>query len=190
MKLCFVTNNKNKLSEVSSIIKNIEIISLEDIGFYEDIPETGSSLKENSQLKAKSIYEKFNIDCFADDTGLEIDCLNGEPGVYSARYAGNKNTSKDNIDLVLKKMKNITNRNAQFRTIITLYLDSKVYFFEGSVIGSISSEPIGNFGFGYDSIFLPKGYDLTFAQMNSDAKNKISHRKKAIERLNMFLLKK
>ena len=190
MKLCFVSNNKNKFSEVSSIMKNIEIISLEDIGFNEDIPETGSSLKENSQLKAKSIYDKFNIDCFADDTGLEIETLNGEPGVYSSRYAGNRSNSKDNIDLVLKKMKNSTNRNAQFRTIITLYLDSKVYFFDGSVKGMISSQPIGKFGFGYDSIFMPKGYDLTFAQMTSEDKNKISHRKKAIQKLNMFLLNK
>ncbi|MBE49216.1 MAG: non-canonical purine NTP pyrophosphatase, RdgB/HAM1 family [Flammeovirgaceae bacterium] len=190
MKLCFVTNNKNKLSEVSSILKNVKIISLEDISFYEDILETGSSLKENSELKAKCIYEKFNIDCFADDTGLEIDFLNGEPGVYSARYAGNRSNSKDNIDLVLKKMKNSKNRNAHFRTIITLYLDSKVYFFDGSVSGTISYKPIGNFGFGYDSIFIPQGYDITFAQMSGEAKNKISHRKKAIEKLNMFLLNK
>ena len=141
-------------------------------------------------MKAKCIYEKFNIDCFADVTGLEIDFLNGEPGVYSARYAGNRSNSKDNIDLVLKKMKNSKNRNAHFRTIITLYLDSKVYFFDGSVSGTISYKPIGNFGFGYDSIFIPQGYDITFAQMSGEAKNKISHRKKAIEKLNMFLLNK
>ena len=190
MKLCFVSNNKNKLSEVSSILKNIEIISLDDIGFNEDIPETGSSLEENSQLKAKCIYDKFKIDCFADDTGLEIESLNGEPGVYSARYAGNRSNSQDNIGLVLKKMKNFTSRNAQFTTIITLYLDSKVYVFDGSVKGTISSKPIGKFGFGYDSIFIPKGHDITFAQMTSEDKNKISHRKKAIKKLNMFLLNK
>ena len=188
MKLCFVSNNKNKLLEVSSILKNIEIISLEDIGFNEEILETGSSLKENSQLKAKCIYDKFNIDCFADDTGLEIESLNGEPGVYSARYEGNRSNSTDNINLVLKKMKNSTNRNAQFRTIVTLYLKSKVYFFDGSIRGTISSQPIGKFGFGYDSIFIPEGYNLTFAQMTGDDKNKISHRKKAIQKLNTFLI--
>ena len=191
MELVFVTNNFNKLNEIQSLVSNdITIKSLKDINFHNEIDETELTLEGNALLKARHIHSKFGLDCFADDTGLEIDFLNGEPGVYSARYAGNRSNSKDNIDLVLKKMKNSKNRNAHFRTIITLYLDSKVYFFDGSVSGTISYKPIGNFGFGYDSIFIPQGYDITFAQMNAEAKNKISHRKKAIEKLNMFLLNK
>ena len=188
MQLCFVTNNKNKLLEVSSILKPIiKINSLDDIEFYDQIPETGSTLEENSLEKAKYIYDKFGMNCFADDTGLEIDSLDGAPGVYSARYAGLNCNADDNIKLVLNKMKGFSNRKATFRTIITLFLDSEQFFFEGKVDGKISIEPKGDFGFGYDPIFIPNGFNITFGEMSSVDKNKISHRKKAINRLSLFL---
>lgn len=188
MQLCFVTNNKNKLLEVSSILKPIiKINSLDDIEFYDQIPETGSTLEENSLEKAKYIYDKFGMNCFADDTGLEIDSLDGAPGVYSARYAGLNCNADDNIKLVLNKMKGFSNRKATFRTIITLFLDSEQFFFEGKVDGKISLEPKGDFGFGYDPIFIPNGFNITFGEMSSVDKNKISHRKKAINRLSLFL---
>ena len=188
MQLCFVTNNKNKLLEVSSILQPIvKINSLDDIGFYDQIPETGSTLEENSLVKAKCIYDKFGMNCFADDTGLEIDALDGDPGVYSARYAGLNCNADDNINLVLNNMKDVSNRKAIFRTVITLFLDSEQFSFEGKVDGKISLEPKGNFGFGYDPIFVPNGFDNTFGEMRSIDKNKISHRKKAINRLSLFL---
>ena len=188
MQLCFVTNNKNKLLEVSSILKPIiKINSLDDIEFYDQIPETGSTLEENSLEKAKYIYDKFGMNCFADDTGLEIDSLDGSPGVYSARYAGLNCNADDNINLVLNKMKGFSNRKATFRTIITLFLDSEQFSFEGKIDGKISFEPKGDFGFGYDPIFIPNGFNITFGEMSSLDKNKISHRKKAINRLSLFL---
>ena len=188
MQLCFVTNNKNKLLEVSSILQPIvKINSLDDIGFYDQIPETGSTLEENSLVKAKCIYDKFGMNCFADDTGLEIDALDGDPGVYSARYAGLDCNADDNINLVLNNMKGVYNRKAIFRTVITLFLDSEQFSFEGKVDGKISLESKGNFGFGYDPIFVPNGFDNTFGEMRSIDKNKISHRKKAINRLSLFL---
>ena len=188
MQLCFVTNNKNKLLEVSSILKPIiKINSLDDIEFYDQIPETGSTLEENSLEKAKYIYDKFGMNCFADDTGLEIDSLDGAPGVYSARYAGLNCNADDNIKLVLNKMKGFSNRKATFRTIITLFLDSEQFSFEGKIDGKISFEPKGDFGFGYDPIFIPNGFNITFGEMSSVDKNKISHRKKAINRLSLFL---
>ncbi len=188
MQLCFVTNNKNKLLEVSSILQPIvKINSLDDIGFYDQIPETGSTLEENSLVKAKCIYDKFGMNCFADDTGLEIDALDGDPGVYSARYAGLDCNADDNINLVLNNMKGVSNRKAIFRTVITLFLDSEQFSFEGRVDGKISLESKGNFGFGYDPIFVPNGFDNTFGEMRSIDKNKISHRKKAINRLSLFL---
>ena len=188
MQLCFVTNNKNKLLEVSSILQPIvKINSLDDIGFYDQILETGSTLEENSLVKAKCIYDKFGMNCFADDTGLEIDALDGDPGVYSARYAGLNCNADDNINLVLNNMKGVSNRKAIFRTVITLFLDSEQFSFEGKVDGKISLEPKGNFGFGYDPIFVPNGFDNTFGEMRSIDKNKISHRKKAINRLSLFL---
>jgi len=188
MQLCFVTNNKNKLLEVSSILQPIvKINSLDDIGFYDQILETGSTLEENSLVKAKCIYDKFGMNCFADDTGLEIDALDGDPGVYSARYAGLNCNADDNINLVLNNMKDVSNRKAIFRTVITLFLDSEQFSFEGKVDGKISLEPKGNFGFGYDPIFVPNGFDNTFGEMRSIDKNKISHRKKAINRLSLFL---
>ena len=188
MQLCFVTNNKNKLLEVSSILKPIiKINSLDDIEFYDQIPETGSTLEENSLEKAKYIYDKFGMNCFADDTGLEIDSLDGSPGVYSARYAGLNCNADDNINLVLNKMKGFSNRKATFRTIITLFLDSEQFSFEGKIDGKISFEPKGDFGFGYDPIFIPNGFNITFGEMSSLDKNKISHREKAINRLSLFL---
>ena len=191
-KLILATHNLHKQKEMNSILSplGILIVGLDEFSHIGDIEETGTTLLENAYIKARTVYKLTGLPSIADDTGLEVDSLNGAPGVYSARYAGNRSNSKDNIDLVLKKMKNSKNRNAHFRTIITLYLDSKVYFFDGSVSGTISYKPIGNFGFGYDSIFIPQGYDITFAQMNAEAKNKISHRKKAIEKLNTFLLNK
>jgi len=190
MQLCFVTNNKNKLLEVSSILeKELIINSLDDIGFSDQIPETGKTIEDNSLEKAEFINKKFKLNCFADDTGLEIQSLNGNPGVHSARYAGIQCNANENINLVLKNMKDVSNRKASFRTIITLILDSNFFFFEGKIDGKISYEPKGSYGFGYDPIFIPDGYNITFGEMQPEKKNKISHRKKAINKLYLFLRK-
>jgi len=191
MKLIFATNNKNKLREISQILdKKYEILSLEDIGFKDDIEETESTIKGNSELKADFIYEKYKINCFADDTGLEIDYLNGEPGVFSARYAGESHNDNANIAKVLKKLDGIKNRKAQFVTVITLIIDGKKYFLEGIAKGEIIEQKHGKNGFGYDPIFRPEGYLETFAEIPVSVKNKISHRgiatKKLIELLNSF----
>ena len=188
MEICFVTNNKYKLLEVSSILKpTLKVNSLSDIGFYDQIPETGATLEENSLEKAKFIYDRFKLNCFADDTGLEIDALDGAPGVYSARYAGVNCNADDNINLVLNNMKDISNRNASFRTIITLFLDSEKFVFEGKIDGKISFKAKGNFGFGYDPIFIPNNFNISFGEMKAIDKNRISHRKKAINKLGLFL---
>ena len=188
MEICFVTNNKNKLLEVSSILKpTLKVNSLSDIGFYDQIPETGATLEENSLEKAKFIYDRFKLNCFADDTGLEIDALDGAPGVYSARYAGVNCNADDNINLVLNNMKDISNRNASFRTIITLFLDSEKFVFEGKIDGKISFKAKGNFGFGYDPIFIPNNFNISFGEMKAIDKNRIYHRKKAINKLGLFL---
>ena len=190
MQLCFVTNNKNKLLEVSSILgKELIINSLDDIGFSDQIPETGKTIEDNSLEKAEFINKKFKLNCFADDTGLEIQSLNGNPGVHSARYAGIQCNANENINLVLKNMKGVSNRKASFRTVITLILNSKLFFFEGKVDGNISYAPKGTYGFGYDPIFIPDGYNITFGEMQLEKKNKISHRKKAIDKLYLFLRK-
>jgi len=187
MKLVFATNNKNKLSEIRLLVpKDIKILSLKDIGCNKELPETSSSLEGNSLQKAKFIYDNYGFNCFADDTGLEVDVLNGDPGVYSARYAGNECIAENNINLLLKNLEGITNRNAQFRTIITLLNDGKKYKFEGSCFGKITSAKYGKSGFGYDPIFLPEGYNITFAEMSKEQKGKISHRGKAIEKLVAF----
>lgn len=189
MELVFATNNKHKLEEIqNSLGDKIKLLSLKDISFFEEIPEDFETLKENAQQKARHIFDRYKVNCFADDTGLEIDYLNGAPGVYSARYAGESCSFEDNVTKVLKELDGITNRKAQFRTVITLILDKKEYFFEGSVEGEILTENHGDGGFGYDPIFKPKGFDKSFAEMGLDEKNKISHRGRAVKKLIDFLL--
>jgi XTP/dITP diphosphohydrolase len=188
MQLIFATNNANKLKEVNSLLSSsITLKSLTDIGFNEDIPETENTLEGNALLKARYIAQKFNCNCFADDTGLEIVALNGEPGVYSARYAGEHKNSEDNIQKVLEKLKGKDNRQAQFRTVIALILDDKEYLFEGIVKGKITEEKRGTDGFGYDPIFIPDGFDKTFAEMTLSEKNQVSHRAIALNKMAEFL---
>jgi len=188
MKIVFATNNKNKIKEIQSMLpQSIEIISLESIGCYEEIPETADTIEENAIMKANYVTEKYGYDCFADDTGLEVDSLNGEPGVYSARYAGEQRSSEDNMDKLLLNLEGKPNRKAQFKTVITLNLKGKQYLFTGIARGEITLEKKGNQGFGYDPIFRPEGYQETFAQLSLDTKNNISHRGKATQELIAFL---
>ena len=188
MKLVFATNNLNKLSEIQSLVpKEIEILSLKDIDCNEELAETTPTLEGNALQKASYVYEKYGYNCFADDTGLEIDALNGDPGVYSARYAGEECRAEDNINLVLQKLKGQTNRIAEFRTVIALIIDGKETFFEGNCKGEITEFRSGVEGFGYDPIFLPNGFDKTFAEMKQNEKGAISHRAKAVEKLVEFL---
>jgi XTP/dITP diphosphohydrolase len=185
--LVFATNNLHKLEEVQSKVGDIfDIQSLKDINCDDDIEETGLTLDENASIKSNYIYQKYQINCFGDDTGLEIFALNNEPGVYSARYSGERDFVK-NMNLVLAKMEGISDRKARFRTVISLILDHKEYQFEGIVDGTIRTEAIGNAGFGYDPIFEPEGYDITFAEMDLNEKNKTSHRARAMEKLIDFL---
>lgn len=188
MKLVFATNNKHKLQEVRDIVGDrVEILSLNDIDCHNDIPETADTLQGNALIKARYIYEKYGMDCFADDTGLEVDALNGEPGVYSARYAGNECDSEANMLKLLHNLTGKSNRKAQFRTVIALIINGEEKLFNGIVKGTISEEKMGNSGFGYDPIFIPEGFSESFAQMGSDMKNSISHRYRATEQLNNFL---
>ncbi|HNX88500.1 MAG TPA: non-canonical purine NTP diphosphatase [Paludibacteraceae bacterium] len=176
-KIVFATNNRHKSEEVKAILaEKAEIFCLADIGCNDDIPETGSTLEENAILKARYIYEKYNIPCFADDTGLEIDALNGRPGVYSARYAGEPSNSAMNMQKVQLEMEGITNREAQFRTVIAYIENGDIQLFEGIVKGAIGVKPEGNGGFGYDPLFIPEGYDMSFASLSPEVKNTISHR--------------
>ena len=187
-KLVFATNNAHKLAEVRAILEpKFTIISLDDLNCKDDIPETADTLEGNALLKATYIHDKFGLDCFADDTGLEIEALNGEPGVYSARYAGEDNNSYNNMCKVLSLLENKTNRKACFRTVIALILGEKTNFFEGKIDGDIALLPKGKSGFGYDPIFVPEGYLLSFAQLSADEKNKISHRALAVNNLIDFL---
>lgn len=187
-KIIFATGNKNKLREVQQMIGDShELLTPTDVGITEDIPETSPTIEGNALQKARYIYERTGADCFADDTGLEIEFLNGEPGVYSARYAGENKLAEDNMNLVLKKMDGATNRNARFITVIALILGGKEYLFEGVVEGEMTTERHGTEGFGYDPIFMPKGYDRTFAEMTLAEKNPISHRGRAIAKLIDFL---
>lgn len=187
-KFVFATNNAHKLEEVRSILKNqVEILSLEDIGCVADIPETADTLEGNALLKAQYIKKHYQLDCFADDTGLEIEALEGKPGVYSARYAGEDCHPEDNMKKVLEELKEISHRQAQFRTVIALLQKEETKTFEGAISGTITSQKQGEDGFGYDPIFQPKGYSQTFAQMGSDEKNKISHRALAVKKLCDFL---
>ena len=184
IKIVFATNNKNKIKEVQKLLPtNIELIGLKDIGCEDDIPETQHTIKGNSIQKVNYINSKYNLDCFADDTGLEISALNGDPGVLSARYAGSERNSKKNIEKVLKNLNNIKNRNAQFKTVIALSYKGEILTFEGVCEGVISNEIRGDGGFGYDPIFKPKGINKTFAELSFDEKNKISHRAIAIKKL-------
>lgn len=188
MELIFATHNQNKVEEITAILPPvIEIKSLRDINFKNEIPETSESLQGNALIKARTIFNQFKRNCFADDTGLEVEVLDGDPGVLSARYAGNQNIAIDNIKKLLRKLKNHDNRKAQFRTVIALIYDRNEYFFEGIIKGKIIREAKGNNGFGYDPIFQPENYILSFAQLDKEEKNKISHRAKAFRKLINFL---
>jgi XTP/dITP diphosphohydrolase len=185
--ICFVTGNKNKLREVQNLLTNYKIVSLDDLNFSEDIAETENTIQGNAELKASFIYNKYNIDCFSDDTGLFIDSLGGLPGVKSARYAGENCNSEENINLVLKNLKDKSDRNASFKTVICLILNNIRYFFEGVINGKITEEKVGNGGFGYDPIFVPEGFDKTFSELTINEKNAISHRGIAVNKLVNFL---
>ncbi|MDR0603104.1 MAG: non-canonical purine NTP diphosphatase [Bacteroidales bacterium] len=188
MELVFASNNKHKLDEVKSVIGTMcTILSLSDIDCYDDIPEDKPDLQGNALQKAHYIYRKYHRNCFSDDTGMEVEALNGRPGVYSARYAGNQHSFEDNMNKVLQEMKDHTNRNACFRTVIALIMEGKEYLFEGRVDGIILYEKQGQQGFGYDPIFQPLGYDVSFAEMDMKEKNAISHRGRALEKLLYFL---
>ena len=187
-KFVFATNNAHKLEEVTAILGNrIELLSLKDIHCYVDIPETADTLEGNALLKSQYIFENYQMDCFADDTGLEVEALNGEPGVYSARYAGDGHNAKANMLKLLRSMEGIENRKAQFRTVFALIINGKEHLFEGTIKGEIIKGRRGNSGFGYDPIFVPEGYSQTFAEMGNELKNKISHRAIATNKLCKFL---
>lgn len=187
LELVFATNNAHKLEEVQAIIGDKFVIkSLNDIDCYDDIPETGITFQENAKQKTDYLVNKYGLYCFGDDSGLEIDALNGEPGVYSARYSGTRDMEK-NIDLVLEKLGDNPNRTARFKTVISLYFNEQQHFFEGAIEGKIIKERKGEKGFGYDPIFIPNGYDKTFAEMSSEEKNAISHRAIAVSKLAEFL---
>ena len=189
MNMVFATNNKHKLKEITEIVGDqYRIISLHELGCNDDIPETENTLEGNALLKARYIHSRYHCNCFADDTGLEIEALNGEPGVYSARYAGDQCSFEDNIVKVLQKLEGKTNRTALFRTVIALIINNTEYLFEGSIRGTIIEERRGISGFGYDPIFIPEGYSETFAEMGDHVKNKISHRAQATQKLTQFLL--
>lgn len=186
--LVFATNNQHKIREASQILgAKIKLLSLKEIGCSDDIEENGETIMANASLKSWYVYRFYGRNCFADDTGLEIDALEGRPGVFSARYAGENKSFDDNIQKVLLEMQGITNRNARFRTIISLILHGKEYFFEGEIKGRIIEEKRGNSGFGYDPIFIPDGYEVTFAQMAESEKNRISHRGIALRKMAEFL---
>lgn len=188
MKLVFATNNPNKLSEIRMLLpSSIELLSLKDIECFEDLPETSDTLEDNAAQKSYFVYDNYGYNCFADDTGLEIDALDGRPGVYSARYAGVDSIAENNIKKVLSEMEQFDNRDASFRTIISLVIDGKEYQFDGEIEGQITPEKWGKKGFGYDPIFLPDGFEKSFAQMSIQQKNDISHRGIAVKKLIDFL---
>lgn len=188
MKICFATNNTKKIEEVKAALgSEYEIVSLGDIGCFEELPETGDTLDHNAFQKARFVKENYRVDCFADDTGLEVDALNGAPGVYSGRFAGEPRSDERNISLLLEKMKGNSNRLARFRTVIALILDGKEYAFEGIAEGELLDEKVGLGGFGYDPVFKPAGFDRTFAELTLAEKNEISHRGKAVKALVSFL---
>lgn len=187
-KLVFATNNAHKLEEIRAILGDeIEILSLKDIHCDADIPETADTLEGNAALKAEYVYRNYGMDCFADDTGLEVEALGGAPGVYSARYAGSSHDSEANMKKLLAELNGVTNRKAQFRTAICLIEKGEKHLFEGIVKGAIIEARRGNSGFGYDPVFVPEGYAETFAEMGNDEKNKISHRARAVQQLCAYL---
>ncbi len=196
MRIVFATNNAHKLSEIRSILgAEFQVLSLADIGCHADIPETADTLEGNAMLKAQYVVDHYHVSCFADDTGLEVEALNGAPGIYSARYAGENHDSEANMDKLLANLEEKNNRKARFRTVIALLITENgnttySHLFEGIVNGSITYERHGSEGFGYDPIFMPEGYNQTFAQLGADIKNTISHRAKAVEKLAQFLLNK
>jgi XTP/dITP diphosphohydrolase len=188
MKICFATNNKKKIEEVKAALgAEFTILSLEDIGCFEELPETGDTLDHNAFQKARYVYDHFGVDCFADDTGLEVEALGGAPGVYSGRFAGEPRSDDRNLNLLLEKMKGEANRNARFRTVIALIQGGKETSFEGVAEGEILEHPAGMGGFGYDPVFRPSGFQQTFAELSLTEKNTISHRGKAVKALADFL---
>lgn len=188
MKLVFASNNLNKIKEIQSILNgSIQLLSLEEIGCFEEIPETADTIEGNAILKADYVTEKYGYDCFADDTGLEVTALNGEPGVYSARYAGEQKNADDNMNKLLEALKDKSDRSAQFKTVIALNLNGEQHLFTGLAKGEITFNKAGSHGFGYDPIFQPENYKETFAELSSEIKNKISHRAKATQQLIDFL---
>lgn len=188
MKLVFATNNRHKLQEVRAIVGDrVEILSLSDIGCNDDIPETADTLQGNALIKARYINEKYGVDCFADDTGLEVEALGGAPGVYSARYVGEECDSEANMQKLLHNLTGKSERSAQFRTVIALIINGDEKLFNGVVKGRISTEKLGDSGFGYDPIFIPEGFSESFAQMSAEQKNSISHRFRATEKLSNYL---
>ena len=190
MQLVFASNNKHKIEEIQNLLpSSIQILSLEDIGCFEDIVETEDTIEGNAILKANYVTEKYGYNCFADDSGLEIDFLNGAPGVYSARFAGEQKNDQDNIEKVLRELKNRDNRKANFKTVIALNLNKQQHLFTGIINGNITTAKKGNQGFGYDPIFQPNDYDITFAEMNQQEKSAISHRGLAVKQLLDFLNK-
>ena len=190
MKLVFASNNKNKIQEIQALVPNfIEIVSLEAIGCTEEIPETADTIEENAIQKANYVTKKYGFDCFADDTGLEVEALNGAPGVYSARYAGEQKDANDNMDKLLYELENKANRKANFKTVICLNIKGEQYLFTGIINGKIIEEKIGSNGFGYDPIFVADGFDKTFAELSMEEKSTISHRGIAVKELVVFLQK-
>lgn len=188
MKIVFATHNAHKVSEVQAVLgSEYQLVTATEAGITEEIPETQPIIEGNALQKARYVYEHTGLNCFADDTGLEVEALNGAPGVYSARYAGEHVSYADNNVLLLKNLAGCENRKARFRTVIALIVDGKEYLFEGRVEGAIATEPHGEGGFGYDPLFVPEGSQLTFAEMSSEAKNKISHRGRAVAKLVAFL---
>ena len=186
-KLIFATHNPNKLIEIKSAVNSFEVVGLKEMGLYDDIAETGTMLEENALIKSQYIYQKTGLSCFADDTGLEVDALNGRPGVYSARYAGEQATAEANMQKLLSELEDQKNRSACFRTVISLIFSGEEYFFEGKVVGEILCQKTGDDGFGYDPIFKPIEYDQSFAEMTMKQKNEISHRGMAVKKLLHFL---
>lgn len=186
--LIFATNNQNKVDEIRAVLgKHFDIITLKEAGIYIDIPEPHDTLEANASEKSKTIFDMTRKNCFSEDTGLEVEALNGEPGVKSARYAGENRSFEDNIDKLLHDLKSATNKAARFRTVISLILGGKEYFFEGVCTGKIIDVKKGSMGFGYDTVFVPDGSDMTFAEMGMEEKNRFSHRKKAVKKLIDFL---
>ena len=188
MKICFATNNFKKIEEVKAALgEDFTLVSLEDIGCKEELPETGDTLEHNAFQKARHVYQNYGVSCFADDTGLEVEALDMAPGVYSGRFAGEPRSDERNIELLLQKMEGKENRKARFRTVVALILEGEEHKFEGMAEGEIISKKSGSAGFGYDPVFRPKGMDVTFAEMNIEEKNRISHRGKAVAKLIDFL---